>query len=132
MIAPTPPAQAEGRWGLAETALTVVFAVYALALLVSLLVVGGLSDHLGRRPVLVVALLGEAVAMAVVLTADGVGQLVAGRIIQGLATGAATGAISAGTIDLQHPGSKLGPLLNSAGTTGGLAVCALAGGVPRC
>ncbi|GGZ41568.1 MFS transporter [Streptomyces poonensis] len=117
------------RWGLPATALTVVFAVYALALLVSLLVVGGLSDHLGRRPVLTVALVGEAAAMAVMLTAGGVDQLIAGRIIQGLATGAATGAISAGMIDLQHPGSKLGPLLNSAGAAGGMALGALAGGV---
>lgn len=117
------------RWGLSATALTVVFAVYALALLVSLLVVGSLSDHLGRRPVLAVALVGEAAAMAVMLTAGGVGQLVLGRIVQGLATGAATGAISAGLIDLQHPGAKLGALLNSAGTAGGMAVGALVGGV---
>lgn len=117
------------RWGLSATALTVVFAVYALALLVSLLVVGSLSDHLGRRPVLACALVGEAAAMAVMLTAGGVGQLIVGRIIQGLATGAATGAISAGLIDLQHPGSKLGALLNSAGTACGMAVGALAGGV---
>ncbi len=117
------------QWSLSATAVTVVFAVYALALLVSLLVVGGLSDHLGRRPVLVVALVGEAAAMAVMLTAGGVGQLIVGRIIQGLATGAATGAISAGMIDLQHPGSKLGPLLNSAGTAGGMAIGALLGGV---
>ncbi|MER6692321.1 MFS transporter [Streptomyces minutiscleroticus] len=116
------------RWDLSATALTVVFAVYALALLVALLVAGGLSDHLGRRPVLVAALVGEAAAMAVLLTAGGVGQLIAGRALQGLATGAATGAISAGLIDLQHPGSKLGPLLTSAGTAGGMAVGALAGG----
>ncbi|WP_168220790.1 MFS transporter [Streptomyces sp. RFCAC02] len=116
------------RWDLSATSLTVVYAVYALALLIALLVVGGLSDHLGRRPVLVAALAGEAVAMAVLLTAGGVGALVAGRALQGLATGAATGAISAGLIDLQSPGSRLGPLLTSAGTTIGLALGALAGG----
>ncbi|MGP2437271.1 MFS transporter [Streptomyces sp. JW3] len=117
------------RWGLSATALTVVFAIYAVALLAALLVVGGLSDHLGRRPVLVAALVAEAAAMAVMMTAGGVGQLIVGRALQGLATGAATGAISAGLIDLQHPGSKLGPLLTSSGTAGGMALGALAGGV---
>ncbi|MCX5396086.1 MFS transporter [Streptomyces sp. NBC_00102] len=115
-------------WGLSATAVTIVFAVYAVAVLAALLVAGALSDHLGRRPVLIAALVGEAAAMVVMMTADGVGQLIVGRALQGLATGAAAGAISAGLIDLQHPGSRLGALLNSVGTTGGMAVGALAGG----
>lgn len=116
------------QWGLSPASVTIVFAVYALGLLSALLVAGGLSDHLGRRPVLAAAILGEAAAMAVLLTARGEGQLVAGRALQGLATGAALGAISAGLIDLQRPGSRLGSLLNIAGTTVGLAAGALAGG----
>src|SRR3954451_17811700 len=40
------------RWGFSATTLTAVFAVYALALLLALLTVGGISDHVGRRPVL--------------------------------------------------------------------------------
>lgn len=128
--APSPLYSGYARdWGLSATAVTVVFAVYALAVLAALLVAGALSDHLGRRPVLVAALVGEAAAMVVMLSADGVGQLIVGRALQGLATGAAAGAISAGLIDLQHPGSRLGALLNSVGTTGGMAVGALAGGV---
>ena len=42
--------------------LTVVFGSYAVAVLAALLVAGRLSDHLGRRPVLVVAALGQALA----------------------------------------------------------------------
>ena len=52
------------EFGFSSGVLTVVFAVYAIALLAALLVVGGLSDHVGRRPVLAVALLLEAVAGA--------------------------------------------------------------------
>ena len=37
--------------------LTTIFGIYAFALLASLLVVGALSDHIGRRPVLVAGLL---------------------------------------------------------------------------
>ena len=45
------------RWGFSVTTLTVVFAVYVAGLAGALLTVGSLSDHLGRRPVLVASLL---------------------------------------------------------------------------
>src|SRR6266853_1580404 len=38
------------EWGFTATTLTVIFAVYVLGLIASLLVVGALSDHVGRRP----------------------------------------------------------------------------------
>lgn len=120
------------RWGFSAATLTAVFAVYALALLIALLTVGGLSDHVGRRPVLIAALLAEAGAMVAFLTADGVGPLLLARAVQGLATGAATGAISAGLVDLQ-PASRrvrqLGALVNSVAPTGGLAAGALGAGL---
>src|SRR5712675_1899592 len=40
------------RWGLTPLTVTVIFGIYALAVLFALLVAGRLSDHLGRRPVL--------------------------------------------------------------------------------
>ncbi|RCG33095.1 MFS transporter [Sphaerisporangium album] len=120
----------QARWGFSAATLTAVFAVYALALLCALLTVGGLSDFVGRRPVLVGALLAEAVAMAVFLTADGAAHLLLARVLQGLATGAAAGAISAGLVDLQPaPGSRLGSLLNSVAPTAGLAAGALGTGL---
>ncbi|MBB5629459.1 MFS transporter [Sphaerisporangium krabiense] len=120
----------QARWAFSSGTLTAVFAVYALALLVALLTVGGLSDFVGRRPVLLAALIGEIVAMVTFLTADGVGQLLAARVLQGLATGAATGTISAGLVDLQpSPGSRLGPLVNTAAPTTGLAIGALGTGL---
>ncbi|GII26617.1 MFS transporter [Planotetraspora mira] len=118
------------RWDFSAATLTAVFAVYVLALLIALLTVGGLSDHLGRRPVLAAALLVEAVAMVVFMEADGVGLLLLARILQGLATGAAAGAISAAVVDLQpFPGSRLGALTNSVAPTVGLAVGALGAGL---
>jgi hypothetical protein len=41
------------RWGFSVTILTAVFAVYVAGLIAALLTVGSLSDHLGRRPMLV-------------------------------------------------------------------------------
>ncbi|RLU92073.1 MFS transporter [Streptomyces griseocarneus] len=103
--APTPVyALYQAAWHFSAMTLTVVFSAYALALLVALLTAGTLSDHLGRRPVLAGALLAEAVSMAVFATAQGVPELIAARVLQGLATGAATGAAGAALLDFEDPG----------------------------
>jgi MFS family permease len=120
----------QARWGFSTLMLTVVFAVYVLALLAALITVGRLSDHLGRRPVLLASLVVEAVGMAVFLSADGLGDLLLARVVQGLATGAATGTISATLVDLLPPGrARLGAILNSAAPLTGLALGALASGL---
>lgn len=120
----------QAEFGFSSATLTAVFAVYVLALLVSLLTVGRLSDFVGRRPVLVIALFVEAAAMAVFLGADDVTALLVARIVQGLATGAAIGVLGAYLLDLQPPdGSRLGSLLNSVAATGGLGVGAVLAGV---
>jgi MFS family permease len=117
------------RFGFSSGVLTTVFAVYAFALLAALLVVGALSDHVGRRPVLAGALLVEAGAMALFLTADGVGWLMAARVVQGLATGAMTGALGAALLDFQRSDRPLGPLVNSASPGLGLSLGAVGAGL---
>lgn len=120
----------QARFGFSALALSSVFAVYVLALLLSLLTVGRLSDVLGRRPVLAVALLVEAAAMVVFLGAHGVVALYAARTVQGLATGAALGVVGAYLLDLQPgDGSRLGSLVNSAAPTAGLSLGATITGV---
>lgn len=115
-------------WGFTPATLTAVFAVYVLGLLVMLVSAGALSDYVGRKPVLVSAIVAEAGSMLLFVLAEDVGWLYAARILQGLATGAATGAISAALIDLERkPGT--GALVNSATPTAGLAVGALGVGL---
>jgi MFS family permease len=105
--------------------LTAVFAVYAIAVLITLLIFGTLSDYLGRRPVIAAALVVNIGACALFLMAHDVGLLFAARVLQGIAVGAATGALGAAMIDLQPAGSSLAPVVNSAATSMGLAAGAL-------
>lgn len=109
-------------WGFSAIMLTVVFGVYAISVLLALLMFGSISDHIGRRPVIVGALLLDAVSMAVFMTATAVPALIVARLLQGLATGAATSALAAGLVDLDHQRS---PLINSVAPMIGLAVGAL-------
>jgi predicted MFS family arabinose efflux permease len=121
--APTPLyATYQARWGFSPVTVTVIFGVYAVAVLASLLVAGSLSDHVGRRPVLIGALSAQAIVMLLFAFAGGVDVLLAARVLQGLATGAAVGAIGAGLVDL-HAGR--GAVANAAGAMSGTAAGAL-------
>ena len=104
----------QAQWRFSATTLTAVFAVYVLALLVALLVFGSLSDYLGRRRVIAVALAAGAGACGLFLAAHGVGLLFAARALQGAAVGLATSAAGAALIDLQPDRSQLGPVVTSA------------------
>jgi MFS family permease len=117
------------QFGFSSGVLTTIFGIYAFALLVSLLVVGGLSDHVGRRPVVAVAFLLEAAAMVLFLAADGVGWLLAARVVQGLATGALTSTLGAALLDFQRPERPLGPFINSASPGLGLSLGAVGAGL---
>ncbi len=120
----------EKQWGFAPWMLTLAFGVYALALLVAILVIGSLSDHVGRRPLMVGALAVELVAMLVFLFAPSIGWLIAARIVQGVATGAASSALSAAVVELapeRH--KKLGALMTGMAPLAGLGIGALFAGV---
>ncbi len=114
------------EWGFSATTLTVVFAVYVLALIGSLVVVGALSDHVGRRPVLGAAIALEAVALVLFIVAGDVTVLLVARIAQGFATGAALTTLGATLVDLNppHAPGRAG-LVNGVAPVGGLALGAL-------
>jgi predicted MFS family arabinose efflux permease len=116
----------QAAWGFSPVTISVIFGIYALAVLAALLVVGRLSDHIGRRPVLLAATLAQALAMVVLTTADGVSGLLLGRVIQGLSTGAAMAAVAAGLIDLDR---ARGTIANSIAPVMGTALGGLVGGL---
>ena len=90
-------------WRFTPTTVSVIFAVSILALLATLLVAGSLSDHVGRRPVLLASPLLEAVAMAWFRSDGGVLDLVIARALQGVATGLALPTLAATLVDFTPP-----------------------------
>ncbi|CAL9376432.1 Multidrug resistance protein MdtL [Streptomyces sp. enrichment culture] len=118
------------QWGFSDWELTAAFTVYAVTLLATLLVAGSASDHIGRRPVLVVAMLLLLVTSGLFLAADGIGWIIAARAVQGMATGAATSTFTAAIIELASPRRlPLMTVLTSAAPVGGLALGALFAGL---
>lgn len=121
--APTPLYQLyQQQWSFSATLLTVVFATYALALLLALLVTGRLSDHIGRRPVIAMALSLQIIAMVGFLCAAGPGWLIGARALQGFATGMATAAVGAAILDFSR---ERGAVINSISPLLGMAAGAL-------
>ena len=122
-------------WHFSTPVLTAVYAVYAIGVLTTLLLIGRLSDEVGRRPVLIVALVALLLATVLYMAAQSVAWLFAARGLQGLATGAALAAAGAAMLDLHPRGDAVraglvngvGSALGHRGRRGGL-VGARAGG----
>lgn len=121
--APTPLYRLyQEAWRFSPATLTVVFGVYAFGLLAALLTVGALSDHLGRKPVIFASLLLEGASLILFLAAGDTGTLIAARLVQGFATGAAMSAIGAALLDLDR---KAGAAISGTAPLAGMALGAL-------
>lgn len=116
----------QDEWHFSASTLTAVFAVYVFGLLGALLVIGKLSDHVGRRPVLGAAIALEGCALVLFLFAGDVTILAAARVAQGIATGAAITTLGAALIDLDppHAPGRAG-MVNGVAPIAGLAIGAL-------
>lgn len=105
--------------------ITVIFASYAFSLLAALLTVGSLSDHIGRRPLVLAALVLNAIAMLIFAAAGSTAMLIAARMVQGLAAGIAIPTLGAMILDVDR---ARGPLFNSLSPFIGLFIGAVGAG----
>src|SRR5438477_999537 len=110
--------------------IAVIFAVYALGVLAALLVFGRVSDHFGRRPVLVAALLLACASTLLFVFAQDVAMLLAGRFLSGLGAGLLTGTATAGLAELETTGSQQrAARVATAANMGGLGLGPLVAGL---
>src|SRR3954452_16134594 len=79
---------------------TVVFATYAVGVLAALLLVGRLSDQIGRKAVLLPGLGVAAISSLVFLIPHSLVALFAGRVLSGVSAGVFTGVATATLVDL--------------------------------
>ncbi len=94
----------EKQMGFGPLGVTVVFAAYVVGTLFALVALGDLSDHIGRKKVLAMAVACAAASTALFLAASGIGVLVAARVVSGVAAGFATGTATAALAELQPRG----------------------------
>ena len=121
------------REDLAPLTATIVYAVYAVGVVVSLLLVGHVSDWYGRRTVLIPALAVAVVAAVVFLVWDSLVGLLVGRVLTGLAVGAAVATATAFIADLDAAPSgaptRRAAIVATIANIGGLGVGPLVAGL---
>lgn len=120
----------EARFGFSPFVVTLIFAVYVAVLIPSLLVAGPLSDAIGRRRVLLPALVLAALGSLGFGLATGIGWLFAARILQGLSIGAASGALTAALSEYEPSSShRKAALVSTVASVGGLGLGPLLAGL---
>ncbi|MFE1775558.1 MFS transporter [Streptomyces sp. NPDC059008] len=117
-------------FGFSPLVVTLIFAVYVAALVPSLLIFGPLSDAIGRRKVLAPAVFVAALGSLLFALADSTPWLFAARILQGLAVGAASGALTAALSELEPRGDRRrAALVSTVASVGGLGTGPLVAGI---
>jgi MFS family permease len=87
------------EWNLSPVVITSIFGTYPVALLLVLLLAGGISDTIGRRRAMLIGVALIVASALVFAVAPNVGFLFAGRVLQGVGTGFALGAASAALVE---------------------------------
>ena len=118
---------------LAPLTVTLVYAVYAAGVTVSLLLAGHVSDWYGRRLVLIPALVLATVAAVVFILWESLLGLLVARVLTGLALGAtvATATAYIADLDLGRDGAatRRSGIVATVANLGGLAIGPLAAGL---
>ncbi len=123
----------QARDGFTTLTVTVVFAVFAVGVAASLLLLGHVSDWIGRKPVLLTALTLEVLSAATFLAFPALPGLLVGRLLGGVGVGMITATATAHLHDLHRAhrpddGPGRFEVVSTGANVGGLAVGPLIAG----
>jgi MFS family permease len=118
------------QWHFSAGIVTLIFATYAVGVLLALLLAGRSSDQVGRRPVLAAGLGLSAVSTVVFILTPSLGWLFVGRILSGLSAGLVTGTATAALTELYGgSSSRRASMVATAANMGGLGLGPLIAGL---
>ncbi|WP_329241159.1 MFS transporter [Actinoallomurus sp. NBC_01490] len=116
------------QFGFGPVTTALVFIAYVIGVAGTLLVAGSLSDAIGRRPVLALALALAALSTLGFALAGGLTVLLISRVLSGTATGLITAAATSSIAEIV-PGRKAASVLAAAANVGGLSLGTIAAGL---
>lgn len=124
----------KARDGFSTFLITVIFAAYAVGVILALFFAGHVSDWIGRRRALVPAILTSVLSAVVFLLWRDVPGLLIGRVLSGLSVGVVTATATAQLAELhagERPGAppKRAQVLATAANLGGLGLGAIIAGL---
>lgn len=124
----------QARDGFSTFMITVIFAAYAVGVMISLILAGHISDWVGRKKILIVSLAFEVVAAVMFIAAPNLEVLLLARFISGLGMGMLTATATAHLHDLHRrhrPGAsnQRFEIVSTAANIGGLGFGPLVAGL---
>ncbi|MDP9906052.1 MULTISPECIES: MFS transporter [Arthrobacter] len=124
----------QARDGFSTFIVTVIFAVYAFGVVISLVFAGHISDWVGRKKILVPALVLELAAATLFFAVPGLWALLVARFISGLGIGMLTATATAHLhdLDVRHrPGASTQrfEIVSTAANIGGVGIGPLVSGL---
>jgi MFS family permease len=116
--------------GFGASTTTWIFAIYVLGTLLALVFFGGLSDQVGRRPLVLAALVVTIVSTLLFLNATSVTMLLLGRLLSGVGVGLITSPATAALAESYRGSNQAVPaMVSTAANMGGLGLGPLVAGV---
>ncbi|MBO3663147.1 MFS transporter [Microbacterium stercoris] len=109
---------------------TWIFAIYVLGTLLALVVAGGLSDQVGRRPLIIASVLITVASAVLFLIGGSVAVLLIARLLSGIGVGLITSAVTAGLAEAYEGENTATPqVVSTVANMGGLGLGPLLAGV---
>ncbi|MEO8707987.1 MAG: MFS transporter [Lacisediminihabitans sp.] len=124
----------QARDGFSMAVVTVVFGVFAFGVAAGLILLGHVSDWIGRKRILIPALVLELIAAVIFLVFPELPGLLIGRLLGGLGVGMIAGTATAHLYELHtahrpDDGPERFEIVSTGANVGGLAIGPLLGGV---
>jgi MFS family permease len=118
------------QWHFSAGILTLIFAVYAVAVLATLLLAGRASDQAGRKPVMAAAIAFSAASTVLFILAASPGWLYPARVLSGVSAGLMTGTATAALTEMiRESAARRASLVAAAANSGAAALGPLMAGL---
>lgn len=117
------------QWQLTPTVTTLIFAVFPVFVVATLIALGDLSDYIGRRSAMLLGLSASLIGVLLFAVAPTVTWLLVGRAFMGVGVGLSAGPSAAAMVEFSAPGkAKLAGAITTAAQALGLAAALILGG----
>jgi MFS family permease len=117
------------QWQLTPTVTTLIFAVFPVFVVATLIALGDLSDYIGRRSAMLLGLTASLIGVLLFAVAPNVTWLLVGRAFMGIGVGLSAGPSAAAVVEFSAPGkAKLAGAITTAAQAFGLAAALILGG----
>jgi MFS family permease len=117
------------EWHLTYTATTAIFAAFPIAVVLTLIVFGGISDQIGRRTAMLAGVGASLIGAVLFAVAPDAWWLLAGRAFMGIGVGLSAGPSTAAILEFcDRQNARHAASLTTAAQAGGFAAGLLVGG----